>query len=422
MRELAVDARRWGASAAEIYAVRAVGIQARVQRGRLGHREAVDEARAVVRCWDDAGRLGLAEGPLEQVRGLLSAAVSAAGRGPVIPPPSPVASVATSLAGLSTFDRRWHELAEDERVGVLIEAEREARAVDAAVSPEAFAWSDRAEHRAWASSSGAFAEEEATRFELSGLVSVDGGGGRLRVSDSLASRYFASAAGVPFGAPLARRALHLTRPAPAPEGAVRALLPQRVVAALIDAFAAALLRRDPWTLGFRAHPSLHLVDDRGLVGGLRSAAFDDRGAPPRPLVLVQHGRTEAPWRGSDEARAAGGAPTGHERDGALALGNLVLRRGARSVAVALADSGAPTLMVDDLTGFEAADPNTGAWSGSARGRLVSGGVGRPCVGARVQGSWASILGAQADLEVLADADRLGHVDAPALLLGALTIR
>jgi predicted Zn-dependent protease len=161
-------------------------------------------------------------------------------------------------------------------------------------------------------------------------------------------------------------------------------------------------------------PRVHLIDDGTLPGGLRTRSFDDRGSVPIPIVLVREGHVVGELVGPEVAHALDGPPTGHVTGDALSPSNLALRAGGRSINAALSDLGGVTLQVDDLGDLQSVDPAIGLLdvpidAGVLKSNRVIGSVR----GARLQADLRAVLGKL--VEVCSDTDRIGHVDAPAMI-------
>jgi predicted Zn-dependent protease len=113
---------------------------------------------------------------------------------------------------------------------------------------------------------------------------------------------------------------------------------------------------------------------------------------------------------------ATGHVTGHDQEPS----NLSLRAGGRSINAALSDLGGVVLQVDDLGGGEGIDPETGLADLPVEGVLLR--VNRP-IGAvrhaRLRGDLRVVLGKL--VEVCSDTDRIGHVDAPAMIVDGFTL-
>jgi len=167
-------------------------------------------------------------------------------------------------------------------------------------------------------------------------------------------------------------------------------------------------------------PRIHLIDDGTLPGGLRTRSFDDRGAVPIPLVLVREGHVEGELVGPEVAHALETQPTGHVIGEGLSPSNLALRAGGRSVNAALSDLGGIVLQVDELGDLGGVDPSTGVLDLPIDGAVLK--LNRPIGavrGGRLQGDLRVVLGKL--VEVCSDTDRIGHVDAPAMIVDGFTL-
>ena len=419
LHDLVHRARQRGATAAEARWVGTRGLDL-VRDGGGAKASAVATDGLVVTVWSGEGQ-GVADGPWARADALVDAALAA--QRPCDPLSGPVPRLPHPSVGVSIADRRWAALTEADRVEVVDEAWGALAAIPNA-RPEPIRWSDRAVRRVFASTAGVGAEEEGHVFRAEIAVAWRDAGGPMRLGDVVASRSFASLASIPFGADLAARVAALRAPrAPLPPGPVRLLLQPRVTARLFDAIARLCV---PWEAGrsFLAQhvldPRLHLQDDPALPGGLRSYAFDDRGTPPVSLMLLREGRLAERYLDALGAARADLRPTGHAVGTDLVPSNLVLRKGLRSVHVVLGELGGVTFAPDDLAVDAGLDAATGRLTVQANGTVYHG---AQAVGSALQVPLTVDLPVALGeiVEFTCEFDRVGHVDAPALVLAGATI-
>jgi predicted Zn-dependent protease len=266
---------------------------------------------------------------------------------------------------------------------------------------------------------------------VSGSVTAELAGERVSREETVASRTFASIASLPFGTSLGRRVADLLRPSDGLEGPVRVLLLPIAVAQLFGWIAEHLVhpasRSTPFFLRRAGDPErptldprIHLLDDGTLPGGLRSRSFDDRGALPIPIVLVREGHVEGELVGPELAHALGTQPTGHTTGDLQVPSNLSLRAGGRSINAALSDLGGVVLQVDELSDLEGLDPATGSIDVPVDAAVLRQNKAIGSVrGARLHGDLGVVLSRL--VEVCSDTDRVGHVDAPAMIVDGLEL-
>jgi predicted Zn-dependent protease len=417
--------RRQGAKAAEVLAVETSGLRFAVEKSRVNAAEPFASTSLVARVWLDGGRAGVAHGTPEQLDDLLASAATRAARARLDPHAGPVTRQIGTLGGLGIDDRRFSAVSREDREEVLVLAERGARHADRRVEAAAFTYEERRTLRRYASTRGVALEEWDTLYEAAGSVAAEIGGERVSRRETVASRTFSSIASLPFGTSLGRRIGQLMRQADALEGPVRVLLLPVAVAQLFGWIANHLVcteeRRAPFFLrpegeteGPLVDPRIHLIDDGTLPGGLRTRSFDDRGSLPIPIVLIREGHVTGELVGPELAHAHDGPPTGHVTGDGLSPSNLALRAGGRSINAALSDLGGITLQVDDLGDLEDLDPATGMLDVPIDGGVLkSNRVVGSVRGARLRGDLRAVLGKL--VEVCSDTDRIGHVDAPAMI-------
>lgn len=399
-------AREGGAKGAEVLRSRRATLEQASSRQPAAHRE---ELLWTVRVWRDGGHAGLGVAPLaaEAVTRALAAAEDA----PADPYAGPTDRMPVRTGANGIDDPRHPSLGEEDRAEVLQYAEKAF--AQGGLRVRALRYRHRREERAWMSTRGVEAAEACTTYELAATVAT----GDHEASHRIASRHFSDVASLPFGPELRRRLDPLARPAPRPAGSLPLVLEPRVVAELLRALAPAFSARGPTFLsgaaGRRlASPTLHLTDDAGLFGGLHTRAFDDRGVPPIPVALLREGVVHGFFHDPESARAQGLRPTGHVTEARLAPSNLIVRPGARTRNVLLAELG-DHLLLDRVPPVDLAD-------GTVRGVVpvvrVEKGERVGAFAARLDATFAALLGALA--EVAADQERSCEVDAPtAVLLG-----
>lgn len=399
-------ARAAGAHAAEALAVTCEELVVTTLRGRPVPAPPLPPRREVwLRVWTADGRSAKGRVVADGVPRLLQEASAGLRR------PGPVARASSHGPGLSLLDRRHGSISPDDRAEAVLFAERTVRGVDRSLAPVGFTYSERLRTREYRNTRGVAARELDTVYTCAGAARATDGTERR---DRVRSRSFSTIASVPLGAELARWVADLGGAATAHRGPVSVALPARAAAALVDGVASRLASGD---LGFLADgpldPRLHVLDDGQLPGGLRTASFDDAGVRPRALLLLREGRVDGGYR------SGGDAPTGHDRGPGLRPTNLLLRPGARPLEQALRERRGPVLVLEDgLWGAATADgavdtPVVGSlWSGPQRVGAVRG--------ARLVGDLGAAL--RRGVEVCGEAERVGHVDTPPLLLDGFELR
>jgi predicted Zn-dependent protease len=420
-----------GAQGAEILTEDVVGFHATAARGRIQRAVDTAQARATVRVWLQGGRRGEVTGVVSDHAQLTATALSLAQTAPPDPFGGPAGRVAAQGETSDIDDRRYGQLTREDRLEVVLQAERVARAVDKRFETFGFAYRDSRVIRHFANSRGLRLREAGTTFQVEGGVrspTLD-----LELSEVVADRAFATAASLPFGGSLARRLVDLHGERTTFEGPIRVMMPPRVVADIFALLAphfrrTALLANSSFLSRCRADgdltlsPRLHLVDDGRLAGALRSRSFDDRGVSPVPLTLLRDGAVDAWYLGLNEARAIDTRPTGHEVAAGLQPGNLIIRGGTRSMNALLSEQTVPVLMLDHVRDLRGGlDVITGQLRVQASGRLV---VPRnESVGVipylTLEGNLAEALSQVIDLA--SDTDRYEHVDAPGFLVDGLSV-
>jgi predicted Zn-dependent protease len=257
----------------------------------------------------------------------------------MVPDPhaGPVDRYDISERGLGLLDRRQANLGLEDRRSVLEDNAAGCRQAHPDLRVERLSYRELLTERGYASSRGHSATEVSSRFvaELRARMGRSGRPHVLRV----ASRQFANVASMPFGVELGRRMVRLAESATLPAGELPLVLDATASAHLLRSMAPAFIAPDVHAgrsflarcFGQRlAAPKLHVIDDPALPGALESRAFDDRGVPPVPVVLLREGIASGLYLDPRSARQANLRPTGHVMDGSLRPSNLVARPGNRS--------------------------------------------------------------------------------------------
>lgn len=430
LRDRLEHARKLGARGVELLVEERTGHELTVVRGRLQQLEVAPREDLVVRVWLDGGRSAERAGAPGDVDALIEGCLAAAALAPEDPHAGPVARQTTVLGGLGVFDRRYDQVTDEDRAEVAIGAERSVRQVDRRLASSGFLYRDMRRVRRFANSRGLVLEERDSTYESEGTVSA-GANEELRLTDRIASRTFASIASFPYGTNLARRAVELLQPAIALSGPIRVMLPPLAVsqlfATLADQFSAENFEApgrfflQPLPGGAPiVDPRLHLQDDGTLPGGLRTTSFDDRGVCPVPLNLLREGRVDGRFIGPELAHLHDVRPTGHLVGGVHRPRNLLLRSGTRSMNAALTDLGGRVLTVDDLSDLSGLDLATGHLRVRINGVVTD--ANKPVGAARgvwLRGDLLEVLNQV--VEVCSDTDRIGHVDAPGMILDGFSI-
>jgi PmbA protein len=429
LMQLVESAQNHGAKATEIYVDEYTGLHAEVSRGRVVKQE--DEGtRILIRVFLDGGRQGEVEGDPGSAVALIEQALRAAEAASPDPIGGPVGRLPMVTRGLGIDDRRYPALTVADRVDVIASAERGARGVDRSVQTRGFRYSDRRIRRVFVSNSDVVAEEWSTDFHAAGVVTV----GAVTIKEQIESRSFASISSLPFGAVLAKRAVALQGPKIKLDGPTRVMMPPRVTGALFARLAGAFrvdLISSGESLFSVAHAAnvpafdtrVHLIDDAAAPGGTRTYSFDQQGVPPVALALLLEGVPEGEYVDLRTARELDRRPSGHWWDGEIRSSNLMLRSGTRSMSALLSEhSETPTLMLDHVVGLDRLDLATGDFSCTGSGFLRLGnerteGVVR---NARLSGNIIEVL--KQVVDIASDTDRVGHVDAPGLLLDGVQVK
>lgn len=421
-------ARQVGAAGVELLHEEWSGHRLRLERGRTVAKDEPSGSRLRVRVWLEGGREGRADGPLSSGAALIDQAMLAAGDAEDSDVQGPMGRLAAVLGGLGIDDRRYGSIEDEDRLEVLQTAERAAKAVDRRIVPGAFWYEDRRCQRSFANSKGVELEEIDTTYHAGCTVSVAGEKGSVvRTFDG---RTFSTVASLPFGSDAARTAIACLKRGTQLSGPVRVLLEPEATAALVAALGQGFTNARVDGDGFFLSPAgdgepvvderLHLVDDGTIPGALRTASFDDRGVAPVALVLLREGRVDGRFLGVSGAREIEARPTGHLVDGKLRPRNLALRSGSRSINVMLNEATEPLLYIHQLPDLGGLDLATGKVRIPVSGAVMKG---HEAIGgmtdATLVGDLMEVLNSV--VEVASNTDRVGHVDAPAILLDGFTI-
>lgn len=441
LRERLERARKAGARGVDLLYEQITGHETSVMRGRVHDTEIPPRERLAVRVWLEGGRTGAASGAPEEAEALVSQAMARAETAPSDAHAGPVPRQTGTLGGLGILDRRYEQVTPEDRSEVVVQAERAVKQVDKRLSGSGFVYRDMHRLRRFANTRGVLLEEADTLYEASGTVTASapsgrGSGAELALSDRIESRTFASIASLPYGTNLARRLSDLLEPEVALSGPVRVLLPPlpvaRLFSALAERFVASNFEDGPGGSPFFLQPRatggpvvdsrLHLQDDGTLPGGLRTASFDERGVCPVSLTLLREGRVDGRFVHPELAHRHDVRPTGHLVDGAQRPRNLILRSGTRSMNATLADLGGRVLVVDDLPDLSDAvlDPRTGQLKALVHGVVLESNKPVGAVrGITLAGSLLQVLNQV--VEICSDTDRIGHVDAPGMVLDGFSV-
>ncbi len=408
--QLLDSSRAGGARAAEVLRQR---FERRLFSGERSRGEAVSSEVWTLRVWLEGGRAGVAAAATRE--GLVRAALTEAAAAMPNPYAGPADRIASSSGSLGVDDRRHKFIESEDREEMLRGVVRVLEAGGARMC--GLEYSEVRERRSWLSSREVEREAAATTYGLWAEAEIAG----VRRDHRIASRHFSDVASLPFGLELRRRLERLALTTALPDEPLPAVLDPRAMALLVRAiapmFAASAVAAGNLLTGRLtrrlAAASLHLTDDAGLAGGLRSQAFDDRGVPPMAVALLKEGVPAGLYHDPESARAAGLRPTGHFIDGSLQPSNLIVRPGARTRNVILGELPA-YLLVDQLP---ALDPSTGRVAGPTAVTLVRGGKALGTATADLDMPLETLLlGIE---EVAADQERVEEVDAPTTVFAPL---
>ncbi len=400
------QAREGGGKAAEVLRVRRTSLEQTGSRAAPGKRE---DLIWTVRVWCEGGAAGIGAGPNAQ--DAVREALAVAAKAPGDPLAGPAERMAIRAGALGIDDHRHPLIASEDRTEILAFAEKAFN--QGGLKARSLKYREWRDERTWMSTRGVEAHETGTTYEVAAEVTA----GDVTARHRIASRHFSDVASLPFGPELRRRIEPLTRSAPLPEGAPPVVFEPRLMADLVRALApafSAVAVRDGGFLATRlgkrlSSPMLHVTDDAGLFGGLHTRAFDDRGVPPIAVALLKEGVVHGLYHDPETARADGLRPTGHVSGGTLGPSNLIVRPGARTRNVILAELGR-YLLLDRLP---AVDARTGRLRGQVPVVVVERGerVGSATVAFDLL--FPALL--EAIREVASDQERSCEVDAPTTL-------
>ncbi len=344
LSRLLENARRQGARAAEAIYEQSTILGMDWQIDRVGDTRLREERRVHLRAYLAEGRWSpcIIQGPgpdaiLDKAEASIAKALARAESASPDPLAGPAERFDLDDRGMGLFDRRHENLRLDDRRDILEFNVEGCEGRHEAIQVASLAYDERVCLRSFASTRGVSASERSTRYDALCKARF-GVGGRL-LEHRVATRQFANIASMPFGVSLGQRLVALNKPAtvPAPDLPVlmAASASAQILRALAPAFAAPAVRSGRTfvseLLGKRiAAAKLHVVDDPGLPGALRSHAFDDRGVPPAPVVIIREGVASGLYFDPRSARQTEIRPTGHSMGGDIQPSNLVLRPGNRS--------------------------------------------------------------------------------------------
>ncbi|MGH7017164.1 MAG: TldD/PmbA family protein [Caulobacteraceae bacterium] len=169
-------------------------------------------------------------------------------------------------------------------------------------------------------------------------------------------------------------------------------------------------------------PEITISDDPHRPRGRGSISFDDEGVAARPMNLIEKGVLTAWLLNSSSARQLGLETTGHASRGLAAPpgvspSNLTLASGERSASKLMSDAG-EGLLVTSMFG-PSLNANTGDWSVGCQGFwFEAGAIAFPVSEITVAGNLVDIY---ARLEPGSDLEFRGSVNAPSILVDALTV-
>ncbi len=425
--------RKNGAKGAEALLTESRGVEVRMERGRLAAPSNKESIEIKLRVYLEGGRGGSASWSaprladiLEKAEKPLQRALRAAERAKPSPFVGPVERYDLEERGRGLLDRRHAHLDDASRSEILLQNATSCEAVDPALRADSLHYGELLLRRSFASTRGVAASETSTRFEASCSAHYGLRGRPFR--HYIAARQFANVASVPFGAGLGQRLRILHQPASLPSAACPIIMHSSATAdllrALAPAFEARLVRAKKSFLrrhmnGPVANSRLHVIDDPSLPGSLHSKAFDDRGVPPMPVVLIREGSATGLLYDPKTAREAKLRPTGHTQADRAVFSNLVVRPGSRSrnaIGMELNDY----LVIDGFHDEQPLDLATGMLDTSCdvlvfRGHQVQGGV----LGLPLRLPITELLGAVS--EVANDQSRYQSVDSCSLVLRGIEL-
>jgi predicted Zn-dependent protease len=299
-----------------------------------------------------------------RVGALLNEAIARAASSTPDPFAGPADRYDIDARGQGLLDRRLPQIRASDR-RALLEENMEAISRVPELRPVQARYEETYLSRSFASSRGVAATEESSRFDaFCTALHVDRG---RPMTEGVASRQFANAVSIPFGTELAKRLVSLQKATALPGTPWPVFIPPRLTARLMQeiapAFVATEARQGRSFLGplvgqHMANVRLHVIDDPGVPGALYSRAFDDRGVPPIPVVLIREGRASGLLYDLQSARAEHIPPTGHTVGDRAEASNIVVRSGTRTRNAIGMDIG-DYLVLDELGDSPAVDVATG---------------------------------------------------------------
>lgn len=172
-----------------------------------------------------------------------------------------------------------------------------------------------------------------------------------------------------------------------------------------------------------AAPSVSVVDDGRLPGGLATSGWDDEGHPTQRTPVIQGGKLRSFLHSTETARRGRTASTGNavRGGGAPAPGpsNFYLSPGSRTRAELLTEAGR-AFWVWDVIGMHTADPASGDFSvGAAGAWLEKGRVRRGVRGVTLAGGLKDLLNGV--VAVADDLTWLGSFGSPTFLVKGLSL-
>jgi len=344
LSRLIEQAKKSGAQAAEVLYEQSSKLEINWERGSAGLPTQRSGMVATIGVYASEGRVGWCELRADHPQKLvddaeagLADALQRAKRAEPSQHSGPVDRYDIVERGLGLLDRRQPHLSVDDRCEVLEDNAAGCRGVHPDIRVERLDYTEQLITRGYASSRGHSATERSSRYDA--VIRARMGRTGRRHVEGAASRQFANVASMPFGVELGQRMVRLGQPATIPDGEppliINATATATLLRSLAPAFSATAVEDGSSFIascfGQRlASPKFHLIDDPALPGALLSRAFDDRGVPPAPVVLLREGVASGLYLDPVSARVGDHRPTGHVTGGVLSPSNLILRPGNRS--------------------------------------------------------------------------------------------
>lgn len=429
LMQLVDNAQSEGAVSAEVFFEEIEGLDVDVVRGRPS-KTPVASRKLEIGVWTSDNHHAAVTGDPDDGDELVDRALAQAAKGGTVDRMGPIERLPMTTRGLGIDDRRFPRLDENDRLDVIVSAERGARGVARKVKTDDFRYEDRQIRRCYASSNDVAVEEKSTTYMSRGTVRVDD----LELQQAMVGRTFASISSLPFGVVMANRALGLLEHDDIEiEGPIRVMMPPRVTGALFHKLAHAF-RVEPlergeslFTQGWRSgepvmDERIHMIDDAQVPGGLHTYIIDEQGVPPVPLVLLREGKVTARYVDKHAASDLEMRPTGHWWGGALRPSNLMLRSGTRSMSALLSEhDDVPTLMLDHVVGWDDLDLRTGDFTvvGTGFYQLGNDKIEGLVRNTTLKGNILEVLNQLVD--IASDTDRIVTVDSPGLLVDGMTV-